>query len=257
MQKILNPIQDSVISLYRSYPAHSGLQEYLKLAIRDGTLPLPIFVSTFLQAVRSPELHDAATLDMLCRIALDAHYSSQMPPIGSIVSFSESPIVILGIVQDALAMLRTAHSPTTTHSNQLLASASELVIILLSCVTDMSQVSTAQAMVHFADTNDMLLTLRLSPDVRQILETFILSLSLIIGDDAKAAREAQMIHSLQMPLGKNDILGPSSDADTVTCSFLLHHLVSPKLVNSGYSLYSVYSCTLELANLVQAAVLKL
>ena len=113
-----------------------------------------------------------------------------------------------------------------THSPQLVNSASELVVLLLSCVTDMSQVSTAQAMVHFADANDMLQTLRLSPDVRQIMETFVMSLSLLIGDDAKAAREAQMMQSLQLALGKNDILCPNSDNDMVTCGLALHYLVS-------------------------------
>jgi mediator of RNA polymerase II transcription subunit 5 len=117
-----------------------------------------------------------------------------------------------------------------SHSHQLVSSASELVILLLSCVTDISQVSTAQAMVHFADTSDMLQTLRLSPDVRQVLETFVMSLSLIIGDDAKAAREAQMMQSLQLVLGKSDVLGPSSDADTVTCGLVLHNLVCLWLV---------------------------
>lgn len=201
------------------------LQGYLKCAIREGMLAVAVFVASFLQASRSPELHNAATLDMLCRIALDAHYSSGMPPIGSVVSYSESSIVVLGTIQDALALLRTAHSLHISPSHQLASSASELVILLLSCVTDMSQVSTAQAMVHFADTNDMLQTLRLSPDVRQVLESFAMSLSLIIGDDAKAAREAQMMQSLQLALGKSDVLGPSSDADTVTCGLMLHNLV--------------------------------
>ena len=185
-----------------------------------------MFVSTFLQAARSPELHHAGTLDMLCRIALDVHYSSGMPPIGSVVSHSESVIVVLGIVQEALALLRTAYSIHMTHSPQLVNSASELVVLLLSCVTDMSQVSTAQAMVHFADASDMLQTLRLSPGVRQIMETFVMSLSLLIGDDAKAAREAQMMQSLQLALGKNDILGQNSDNDMVTCGLVLHYLVS-------------------------------
>lgn len=203
------------------------LQDYLTYAIEKGMISVPVFVTTFLQATRSPELHNVATLDMLCRIALTAHYSSGMPPIGSVVSYTESPIVILETVQDALALLRTAYSLNMSRSqNHLVSSTSELVILLLSCVTDMSQVSTTQAMVYFADTNDMLQTLRLSPDVRQVLETFVMSLSLLIGDDAKAAREAQMMHNFQLALGKSDIQGPSSDADTVTCGLLLHHLVS-------------------------------
>jgi mediator of RNA polymerase II transcription subunit 5 len=201
------------------------LQEYLECAIREGVISVSVFIATFLQACRSPELHNAATLNMLCRTALNAHYSSGMPLIGSVVPYSESPIVILGTIQDALALLRTAHSLHMSHSHQLVSSASELIILLLSCVTDMSQVSTAQAMVHFADTNDMLQTLRLSPGVRQVLENFVVSLSLIIGDGAKAAREAQMMQSLQLALGKSDVLGPRADPDAVTCGLVLHNLV--------------------------------
>lgn len=188
-------------------------------------LSVAVFVATLLQAARSPELHNPATLDMLCRIALDSHYSSGLPPIGSVVPYSESPIVILGTVQDGLAFLRTAHLLPTTHFHQLTTSASELVILLLSCVTDISQISTAQAMVHFADANDMLQNFRLSPDVRQVLETFVISLSLLIGDDAKVAREAQMMQSIQLALGKGDILGPSSNSDIITFSLVLQHLV--------------------------------
>jgi mediator of RNA polymerase II transcription subunit 5 len=90
----------------------------------------------------------------------------------------------------------------------------------------MSQVSTAQAMVHFADANDLLQNFRLSSDVRQVLETFVLSLSLLIGDDAKAAREAQMMHTIQLELGKGDMFGSSSNTDIVTMSLVLHYLAS-------------------------------
>ncbi|KAG5654089.1 hypothetical protein H0H81_007503 [Sphagnurus paluster] len=227
---------DSVLVLYRSYPGDTDLQEYLKHAIQDGSLSIATFVATLLQAARSPELHTAATLDTLCRVALDAHYSSGLPPIGSVVPYDESPITILGIVQDALALLRTAHSLPSSHFHQLTISASELVILLLSCVSDISQVSTAQAMVHFADANELLQTFRLSQDVRQVLETFVISLSILIGDDAKAAREAQMMHSIQLALGKGGIHGPSSDTDIVTFSLFLHHLVSK--MEDSYLLYS-------------------
>lgn len=201
------------------------MQGYLKHAIQDGLLSLPKFVSTFLAASRSPELHNAATLDMLCRVALDSHYASGLPPIGSVVPYSESTIELLGTVQDAMSLLRTAHSLPITHYHQLTTSASELLVLLLSCVNDVSQISTAQAMVHFADASDMMQVLRLSPGVRQELETFALSLSLLLGDDAKAAREAQMMHTLQLAFSKGDLIGPGSDTDLVTCSLLLHALV--------------------------------
>lgn len=188
-------------------------------------ISVAVFVATLLQAARSPELHNPATLDTLCRIALDSHYSSGLPPNASVILYAESQMVVLDTVQDGLALLRTAHSLPMTHFHQLTTSASELLILLLSCVSDISQVSTTQAMVHFADANDLLHNYRLAPDVRQVLETFVLSLSLLIGDDAKAAREAQMMHSMQLTLGKGDIFGPGSETDITTLGFLFHHLV--------------------------------
>ena len=214
-----------MLVLFRSYPGDHELQVYLKTAVRDGTLSLATFVSTFLSAARSRELHNTATLDLLCKAILECHYSSGIPPIGSVVSFGEPAVVTLGTVHDAMALLRTAYSLPSSQFHQLTASASELLILLLSTITEFSQVSTGQAMMHFADASDMLQLLRLTPDVRHVLENFVLSLSLLLGDDAKAAREAQMMHTLQLALSKGDIAGSNSDSDIITCSLLLHNLV--------------------------------
>jgi mediator of RNA polymerase II transcription subunit 5 len=214
--------------LYRSYTGDPDLQDYLKFAIQDGLLSVAVFVATLLQAARSPELHAPTTLDTLCRLALNAHYSSGLPPVGSVVPYGESPITVLGTVQDALALLRTAHSLPMSPFHQLTTSASELVILLLSCVSDISQVSTAQALVHFADANSLLQNFRLAADVRQVLESFVLSLSLLLGDDAKAAREAQIMHTLQLALGKGDIFGTNSNTDIMTFSLVFHRMVRCK-----------------------------
>lgn len=80
--------------------------------------------------------------------------------------------------------------------------------------------------MHFTDANDMLQTLRLPPALREELDHFIISLSLVIGDDAKAAREAQMLHTIQLTMDKGDVFGPNSETDIVTCSLVLQHLVS-------------------------------
>ncbi|PPQ64382.1 hypothetical protein CVT26_002089 [Gymnopilus dilepis] len=226
-------LSNSVLVLYRSYPGDPGLQDYLKAAIQDGILPVSTFVATLLQAARSSDLHIPATLDTLCRIALDAHYSSGKPPIGSVVPENESTAVILATVHDALALLRTAYSLPISHFHQLTTSVSELVILLLSCVTDWSQVSNAQAMLYFTDVNDLLTNYRLTPDVRQVLDAFLLSLSLLIGDDVKAAREAQMMHTMHFALGKGDIFGPSSDTDVITLGLLLNYLVKHRAHEFG------------------------
>lgn len=218
---------DSVLVLYRSYPGDSDLQDYLKAAIQDGLLSVAVFVSTLLQAARSPELHVPSTIDSLCHIVLNAHYSSELPPLGSVVPYDVSPVIVLGTIQDALALLRTAYSLPISHFHQLTTSVSELVMLLLSCVSsDMSQVPTAQAMVHFADANDLLQNFRLTPNVRQVLENLVISLSLIIGDDAKAVREAQIFHTIQLAFGKGSTHGHSTGTDVVTFGLMFNHLVS-------------------------------
>jgi mediator of RNA polymerase II transcription subunit 5 len=216
---------DSVLVLYSSYPGDPTLLDYLRSALRDGMLSLAMLVTTFLQAVKSPEFHNASSLDILCRLVLNTHYASGLPPVRSVVASLESS-AILSTVQDALWLLRIAHSLPPSHGHQLTASASELLMLLLSCARDIiSQISTAQAMVIYADANDILQTMRLQADVRQILDEFIFSLSLHIGDDARIAREAQLIQSIHITAGKVDILETNSDSDIITCSLVLYHLV--------------------------------
>lgn len=92
-------------------------------------------------------------------------------------------------------------------------------------MTSTLSVSSAQAMVYFADANDALQTLNLSEGLKLALQTFVVSLSLQIGDDAKAAREGHPTHTVQFTFRKPDEVRLSSNADTVTWSLILHHLV--------------------------------
>jgi mediator of RNA polymerase II transcription subunit 5 len=216
---------DTILELFRLYPADPTLREYLQLALSDGLLSNAVFVCTFLRAARDPELQNVSTLDMLCRLALNTHYTSGLPPVGSIVPLADSQVSVLSRVQDALALLRIAHSLPPSNFHHLVLSASELAILLLSCVTDMSQISTAQAMIYLGDANDVLHSLRLSPELRQVLEGFVLSLSLLMGDDAKAVRDAQMLHTMQLTMGKTDMLDTNVETDTITCGLLLQGLV--------------------------------
>ncbi|KAJ7254033.1 hypothetical protein B0H12DRAFT_1115644, partial [Mycena haematopus] len=220
-QAIQRALSNSVLILYRSFPGDLDLQEYLKIAIQSGMLSIAVFVSTFLQAARSTELHAPATLDMLCRVALDAHYSSGLP---SVLSFSDNPVAVSNTLQDALALLRVAHELPISHFHQLATSASELVILLFSAV-DMSQVAPSQAMVLFGEASSMITHSSISQDVRQVLESFALSLGLLVGDDAKAAPEVHMMHNFQFAFGKSDTVGSSSNTDTVSFSLILSYLV--------------------------------
>ncbi|KAJ7169957.1 hypothetical protein C8R46DRAFT_949420 [Mycena filopes] len=225
-------LSNSVLVLYRSFPGDPDLQEYLKIALQTGMLSITVFVTTLLQAARSTELHAPATLDMLCRVALDAHYSSGLPSMSGL-SFSDTPMTISNILQDALALLRVAHELPMSHFHQLTTSASELVILLFSSADNMSQVPSSQAIVVLGDTSSMLSHSSISPDVRQVLESFALSLGLLVGDDAKAAPEAHLMHSFQFALGKSDTLGSSSNTDTVSFSLTLSYLVTHRADDFG------------------------
>lgn len=223
---MLSHLADSILSLFSAYPADLSLLAYIKSALHAHLLSLPVFVVTFLQAAKSPSLHDTSTLDVLCRLVQEEHFASALPPHGSLVRFDEAPTTVLAIVQDGLSLLRTAYALPPSPFHALSASASELVILLLSCVGDLSQVSMGEAMVHYGDVLELTQTLPLHDDVRAVLNGFALSLSMILGDDAKMAQEAQMMQTLQITLGKGDIAGPNSQSDIITCSLLLRHLVS-------------------------------
>ncbi|KAJ3976979.1 hypothetical protein EV361DRAFT_161584 [Lentinula raphanica] len=230
-EAIENSISNSILVLYRSYPGDPALHEYLKYALKNGMISLPVFVATLLQAARNPELHNAATLDMLCRIALDAHFSTGQP----VVAFDESPILVLGVVQDALSLLEVAYTLPVSHFHQLTTSSSELLILLLSSNPDMTQISTTQAAVHFQTTNDLLLNFQLSPNLRGVLEPFERQLRKLMGDDAKLAREAQMMHTMQLTLGRGDVVGSSSNTDLTSLSLIFHTLITHRAGEFGAS----------------------
>ncbi|KAL1951638.1 hypothetical protein VTO73DRAFT_787 [Trametes versicolor] len=217
-------ISNSVLILFRDYPGDPALQAYLKQAIQDGVLSLPTFLTTFLAAAQSPELHNTATLDMLCSVALEQHYASGLPPTGSLIPYGEPTARLLNTVQNAMALLRTAYALPMAHFHTLTTGAAQLLVLLLSCATEPAQLATAQAVMHLADVHELLQLARLSPPhVRGVLEGFVWSLGMLMGDDAKVAREAQLMH---LSSGKGDtLLGSSSDTDIVTCTLVLNHLI--------------------------------
>lgn len=184
-------------------------------------------VTTFLAASRSPTLlQSPTTLDMLCKVVLETHYASRMQPIGSIVAADEQPINVLSTIHDAILLLKMAYTLPPSEFHHLTLTTSELLTMLLSCTSDFTPLSTGQAMSYFTETTDLLQVLQLSQGLRHSLENFALSLSLVLGDDSKVAREAQMMHPIQMTLGsKPNLLTATTENDTVTFSLFFHHLV--------------------------------
>ncbi|CAL1695433.1 unnamed protein product [Somion occarium] len=213
----------SVLALLSSYPGDASLRRYLKTAVEDGFLPLHTFVSSFLLGVRSTELHDADTLDMLCRVALDSYHTSGNQPIGSLVSAGTSSADILTPIQLTLQLLRTASLLPITPLHPLHNSASELLYLLLSCVSDVSTIPTAHAFSFMNEAADALPIIRLPPIVRQNLENILLQLYQNT-DDTRLALDTQVVHSQQFA-GTGDIIGPSSESDIVSFSLLFQSLL--------------------------------
>jgi mediator of RNA polymerase II transcription subunit 5 len=215
------------LALFRNYPGDPALQEYLRHAMRQGTLSLNVFISAFLSAARSLELQNVSTLDSLCRLALEQHYSSGLPPLGSVISFTQPLSSVLNTVRDAMELLRIAHTLVSSQIHRLTNSASELLILLISPIQDISQIPPTQALRIFDEAHQLQQIPRLSHDVKQVLDGFVYNLTLIAGDE-RAAREAEMIHTLQLAMGKTDMGGANaSGRDMVSCGLVLHHLVRP------------------------------
>lgn len=87
-------------------------------------------------------------------------------------------------------------------------------------------------MALFADVNDLLQN-RISNELRHVLETFALSLSLAIGDDVKVNRGSQIIHTEPSIREKGDTAGHGSNMDISALSFVLRHLVRDRLSTSA------------------------
>ncbi|KAH6917313.1 mediator complex subunit Med5-domain-containing protein [Coprinopsis sp. MPI-PUGE-AT-0042] len=220
--EVASGISNSVLFLYRSYPGDPSLNRYLTHAIKENVLPLSIFVSTFLSAARSANLHSGATLDFLCGLALRCHDESGMLAMGSLVSPSTSPLAVIEIVQDALALVRVSHTMNLNYHHRNLTHSSEALLDhLLSCVTDLGDVSLSQALVLFGNVSEILRDIQLDVAAQSALESFSISLGLIIGDDAKVAREAQMMQTMQT--SKTSVL--NSETDIVTLGLLWQYLV--------------------------------
>ncbi|KAI0051771.1 hypothetical protein FA95DRAFT_1534184 [Auriscalpium vulgare] len=223
-------ISNSVLILFSSYAGDPSLQGYLKEAIQSDLLSLPIFVTTFLQAARSPELHNAATLDILCRIAIDAQFASGPNPMSTVILFSEGPDLVLATIRDGLVLLKTAYTLPISHFHRLIESVGELLIMLLNSVADVSKASNAQVAACVDDAKGVLQLFPLNPVVRMALEKFVVSLSSFADADIMGQHQIVPLHS---SLTKGDILAPSPENDIVSCSLVLYHLVVDRSKDYG------------------------
>ncbi|EAU93047.2 hypothetical protein CC1G_06767 [Coprinopsis cinerea okayama7 len=231
-ESVASGISNSVLFLYRSYPADSSLNKYLVYALKDGILPLHVYVATFLSAARSADFHSGATLDFLCDLALRTHEeSSQIPP-PALLSPSASPLANLETVQDALCLVQTSHTMILNyHHHKLVQNSERLLSHLLSYNTDVSQMTITQVWLAYSTTIDIMRVIQLDAQVRVRLKQFAMELNRVIQDDAKAAREAQMMQSMQV--AKQSVGSLNSETDVVSLGLLWQYLVKHRARDFG------------------------
>ncbi|TRM66177.1 mediator complex subunit Med5-domain-containing protein [Schizophyllum amplum] len=219
-------LSNSVLILYRSYPGDPDLTEYIKHAIQSHMLSLSVFVTTFLEAAQSRVLQGAATLDTLCRVALDAHYLSGLAPRGSVVAYEEPQSDVLTILTYAFSLFRAAHDLPLSHFHQVISSTAELAALVIKCVGDVEPLTAGQARFHLAEANDLLTGgFRLPDDFKAVLDEWTIELANVQHDGAKAIEEVQMLHKEGAVMGKGDMLGQSSQSDIVSFSLMLQRMV--------------------------------
>ena len=230
---------DSVLALLSSYPGDATLKRYLEVAIQDGFLPVHVYTACFLLGVRSAELQDADTLNMLCRVVLDATSASGKPLIDSVLPMGATPTDTLNSIQLALQLIKTVGVLPISVVHPLYDSMAALLLLLLTYISDYSTITPSQAFAVLNEASPALSCLRISP-VRPMLEEFVFQL-LQITDDRRVAMDAQMIHSQQFT-SSDDIIGPSSESDIVSFGLLFHTWVrkNSNLVSASSELVEAF-----------------
>lgn len=122
------------------------------------------------------------TLDMLCRIAIEAYQStgaSIFPP----KSPEDTSQPILDVVRDIFLLLQEYGIGSMTPKRlRLLSTASDLAVLLLSCVRDISQMPIAQAAMHYNYAEDLRQDPNISQELQRFLQNYALSLSMLVGN---------------------------------------------------------------------------
>ncbi|KAF8503938.1 mediator complex subunit Med5-domain-containing protein [Hysterangium stoloniferum] len=230
-------VASSICELLSSFHGDTTLRDYLRTAVVDPQIPLHLWqlLPAFLKNVRSPtsSLHDPSSLDMVCRLILNLHYESHAPALGSLIPFAEHPSELLNTISDLLYLLRLSYEFSASPFHQLTTSASELLLQLLAYVGDMSDVTTSQATVLLSLVHVVLQVVTLDENVRNALDSFLLSLSLILGDGTRQADEAEMFASFQLTPSRHETAGPNPSLDLLSGSLIMARLVSNRGTQSG------------------------
>ena len=133
-----------------------------------------------------------------------------------------------------MKLLKTACTLPIASFHPLLGAASELLGVLLTCMTDdtPSAVSAVQVTECYFEASELLSNARVGDAVRGMMDALMLILNMYAGnDDTKlvASRDVGPMHRA------DTVIAPSSETDIVSCSLLLNHLVSWTTLITCYS----------------------
>lgn len=220
---------DSILILFTSTPGDLSLQRYVEVALQDGLLTLGVFIPHFLLAAKSTQFQDVSTLDNLCRLIQNHHFASGLSPSSSLTRPDAPFMEVSRTVVDGLGFLRIAYNMPPSPYHALTSSASQLIMLLLSCIGDVSQHPPSDLLYLYTMSLSTIRDMQLEQDLRSMLENLVLSLSMCIGDDTKIAQQSQVMQAIQAPYyGRTDAV-PSSQSDITSCSLLLRHMVSENI----------------------------
>lgn len=149
-----------------------------------------------------------------------------MPPSGSLIPYPTLPTQLLSTISDSLSLLRLSYEFSASPFHQLPTSAAELAILLLSCVGNLSNltVSTTQVSILLTQVHEVFQVIPPGSDIRHALDSFLLVLSLLLGDGSRQAEEAEMFSNFQLT-PRPDANGPNPSLDLLTGALIMNRLV--------------------------------
>ncbi|EJD55596.1 hypothetical protein AURDEDRAFT_179328 [Auricularia subglabra TFB-10046 SS5] len=223
MAQVCQSILGAILHLFPNYPADQTLLAYIRVAVQGNFVPLSFALSYFV--TNASHIQDAATLHVLFKCLLDIHFASGASPYGSIITFDTPMVSILELLHACLPLVKSWDSiMAATPFHGLQSPISQLVVLLVSCLDDLASVTTAHAGVYFNEVSQVLHTPNIDQTLRHALENYMMALSMVLGDNAKAAREVEMMQALHLSMSKSSAVGGTASFEIITFGTLLRHL---------------------------------
>jgi len=129
-------VLETLLDLLAVWPANQLIIEYLAEVVKSQTLPLDIFVPIFLRATRKPDLGDPRSLDMLCRLIINA---SMEMPLNALINVVNPIEPVAMSLLDAYNLLRAALGLPYSPLHDLQTSSQGVLFLMLQHLLRYSQ----------------------------------------------------------------------------------------------------------------------